>query len=193
MAGYEIPPSEQVESLTSEQAEQAINKVQSEYITDNEHPYMNANHPQHESFVNYMNALYGRKSPTEQASEPVMEVQQEYLEDNQPQTQAERVGKAQEIMAQLEEHGFERVDVPETIADFEVSGLQQQLFAAQGNWPEVTIRLGADLQRLSSPSHIQKIFSAFIEAPDSDAEFKEKVANELITWVHRKYKEQRSK
>jgi hypothetical protein len=56
MKSYDIPPS--TEYLTAAEAQQALNRLRADALSDSEHPAFNGNHPQSGDFAEFTRRLY---------------------------------------------------------------------------------------------------------------------------------------
>jgi len=129
---------------------------------------MNPNHPQNKDFVKRANELNRIKYQDEDPRSPLEQAMAAGLEKQQ-QDRDERIEQAEQVLDELAEHGYERPDVPDDILPCELEVLQMQLFAARGEWSNVTERLRQSVEQLpGTPAHVRESFFDYQRAPNND-------------------------
>jgi len=173
MANYETPPD--VDYLSPEEAEEAINKLNAEWVADGGHPLRNKMHPQNKEYTSYRQRLFEIKAEADKPEAP---------EPHETKAQKRRVAEAESIMNILvEDFDYERGEIPEDITPAHLRGLRQHRLAGEKKFDQLNEQLEIDLRELKAPPDIVALHDSFRKAPDSDT------ADDLIRWIAKEKKQ----
>ena len=178
--GFELPNLESV--ATPEQAAQAINRVFADAMGDSDHPYYNANHPQHGDFVRVIGGLHEIRTRNDDMRTPLERGLSAAL-DYQQEQQAARVKEAEKIMAKLVEQGYRDDKIPADVCRYELDLLRLQLQAAKGEWETVLPQLRGDLQKFQAPGSMMETLVAVQNLPGHLTDFKLQMTEQLLFWL----------
>lgn len=154
---YDLPD----DVYSPEEATAAINKLNAAWLKDEQHPYINANHPQHQEFQDAVNKLYRVKFQDAGKLTPLQKAMSEALTE-QAEQQQEMISESQEMIDELSENfGWDYFDI-ETIIDendpilpCERDCLSMLLEVEKGQWDDAISRLDRSLvQHRKAPSEI---------------------------------------
>ena len=171
---YEIPTSDAVGSMSLEQTDLALNKVNADWRADPKHPYVNKTHPQHADFSKHVHNLYKHKDTVTTV-------------DTAPQSiselpfQQKRVMEATKINEQLvKDFGYVEGTIPDDINARDLKALREQLMAARENFGQLRNSIAGDVTRLKNADpFVNAAVEAFTGNPTVDT------ANEMVLQVRR--------
>jgi hypothetical protein len=183
MTGIDLP---NTEDMNPDEASLALNKFWADAFTEG-HPYMDPGHPQHMDCVNWVGEVTKIKTANEDNRPPLEKAMAEAL-DRQQEKQDALVAEAKAEMEKLSKLGFSADEIPKDIKEYQVNALRMQRLAAEGDFQVASDMLQAELSRMNVPPHIQSLFQAFEEAPDSERDFKESKITDVLKWFYNENK-----
>ena len=179
MESFDIPDSEVTDSMTVDQASEALKKLDADSIDNPEHPRFNTRHPQHESFQDYETRLFQAKHPdtpdTEADSRRVLADYQRGI-----------VSDGQKIMDELGKEGFETSTLPDDLHECERDALKAQLMLAKGRFDIAAEHIDqsvAQLQAHSMPANVRTAWDYFKDPTHNDFDGREEAGTMVLKWI----------
>lgn len=163
--GYDIPSSD---GLSADEAAAQINRIMADVSGNSNHPYSNKLHPQHKEFMDGMQGLFEAKT-INQAS-PLEQTMQDALEQKAEKQSAlvERAKAESKFLDEYEDDSFSSDDIPDDIAEWQISLLTEKRLIHQGNYGGLLYMFEKDVRDLNIPSSTVEPFRQLVEIEGLD-------------------------
>ena len=153
---------DEISYMSPDEAKQTVDKVMRAARTDPKHPYFDGYNPDHRKAVEKVSRLFQAASPTD--TEPARnEAGEELIHQHWPdkyvkameqgleiqeQKKEARIAAAQkEIDVLVEQHGYQRVDIPDDVTDWQVNLLKAQRLNREEPTPDTLRELNEILEK----------------------------------------------
>jgi hypothetical protein len=179
--GYELPDLDNIDR--PEKAAETINKIYADaFGGEGDHPYLDANHPQHQDFLRAVEKLNAIKMEREDMRTDLEKGLSAALE-HQEERQAAQFAEAESIMDELTATGYPRHELRDDITKYEIALLRMRLQVARGEYDRVVPELEQELHKLNAPPAHHQTLRALQDLPDSMGKSKEQLAESLLLFV----------
>jgi hypothetical protein len=188
---YDVPNINDVS--TAQEADAALNKINSAWLIDNRHPYSDPNHPQHQEFVDTVNKLYRIKfgDDVDDTKTPVQKAMRQAMQDQKTE-QNDLAYEVQDTLDELNrDFDFGDVDVQVMVADSgpiiaeekDLLGILHQVKSGQFDGADGAVyKLKRWLEKLpAAPSAIRECL-AEVPKLETQAE-KEEFIGPVMRWI----------
>lgn len=199
---YEVPDTDSIYS--PDEADAALKKFYGQVQSDPNHPYMNNQHPQSKDFRAAVTRLHEIKSPgdpdtNEEGQELVHQFSPDKKDamreafDSKDEKQRALVTEGEKLIEELEELGFEYVEVPDDVPEWKVNVWRMQKECAKENFDELESLISKELRGLKETNEVTQLFETFSQAKYLEPGVRQKLSEDIIEYIYRANQQKYSK